>query len=265
MARGVLAILAPLWALAAIGLTVGSPLPQQASAIDPVRLLLVVPLLLFWPGYVLTGLGGSRHDALARAVLSVGVSFALFVPVGLLLNGLGQMDPVGWVRAFSSVVLVGWCAGLLVGQPEPGIKLRVTPRGVAAFAGFAGAAILAVVSVQNARVGVDAHREFRFTAFWMVPSTETNRSLVTVGLRNEEAVEGSYEIDLLVDGALTGRLPAVAVPVGETRTFQMALPHPSQQGARVEAWLYRNGNRSIVYRKVWVEVSAVRSDSVGEG
>jgi uncharacterized membrane protein len=231
-----------------------------APTLAPLRPYLALPLVI-----VLPGLAGLRA-ALPRSalsfeilVLSCGLSLAISIVVGLLLNVGGFLTPPGWVGSLGGLTLVS-CAAHLLRTPSPdplvvpaGERFHVT---LSQAAMFSAAALIALFGIGAARVGAMRQREYSFTEFWMAPLKPAEQNVVTIGIRNEEKVTTGYRVVIVADGAVIGRWPPVSLDPGATWSMDISLNSEMQRSQRVEAWLYRDDEPKEVYRKVWLASSA---------
>ena len=256
------------------------------SAPVPLRGAAALALALYFPGagIVAAALPG-RPDAETR-VLSVALSIAICVLLSFVLNAMHRLDAAGWAFALSGVACVGYLAALVHAPNPPSTTNPVLVRSVAARARHAVILILACAitagAVREAARGALSQREYRFTDFWMVPEDVPKPSFATVGVRNEEGVATRYTIDIVARGALVDRYRSFRLPVGGERTFTVPLPNVAyaepmpveisdepidlaaqaaakkrraragETALRVEARLYKDGDRRLAYRNVWV-------------
>ncbi len=255
--------LLPVYAGAFAALLAAASLAALPAA---VRAPLALPLVVYFPGAALWSavFPGQARTAETR-VLAVALSLALTVLCGLALNLVGCLTPVAWAVALGGATVLAHLAAR-ARAPAALSSLSdmrgTTPRGTTPPGpirvgwipvAFAGAALLAFASIGLARHGAEAQREYRYTEFWMVPAAGDHPSAATLGLTNAEQAAAAYQVDIRADGQLVDRWPPFTLQPGETRTMAIALPQAAD-GERVEAWLYRDGDRGSVYRKVWVAV-----------
>ena len=257
---------APPLALCGLAAFAGLAAAASLTALPPAaRACLALPLTLYLPGAALCSavFPGQARTAETR-VLAVALSLALTVLCGLGLNAIGRLTPAGWALALAGATVLFVLAALArrpAGLPA-GLELRVS--GFEALGpwwnriAFAVAAALALGAVLLARHGAEAQHEYRYTEFWMVAAPGDHPSLATLGLFNAEQATATYGVDILLDGKLVDRWPPITLQPGETRTASLDLPQKAL-GGRVEAQLYRDGDRDTVYRKVWVAVPPSRS------
>lgn len=236
-----------LWAIVA---------PLTMIAPDPVpRLLATLPWLLVLPGYAaLRAIGLRMRSLLELGVFTVGLSLALSILGGFLLNGAGALTPVGWAvwltaatLALSGIAAIRnqppwWADG---GLPRPsGLGRR--QYGIWAAAALAvGAAFLLAV---HDDLGQGA---FQRTDFWILPEDTALPARVTLGIHNAETEAQEFEVDMMSGGRLVAAWRSLRLEPGETTTWTAPLP-PDAGSRRVEAWLFKAGNRGRIHRKVWL-------------
>lgn len=247
---------------------VGTLLPSP-EGLEFLRALCALGLVLYLPGAcVLQAASPGRPAGTEMQVLRITLSLALAVLAGLCLNLAGALTPHGWALALWCLSMAGSVAGVVTRRlgTEVGVSALARPPGrrgagrtATAAVILCGACLLAICSLSLARTGALAHKEYRFTEFWLVP--EINRPTVaTLGVHNGEQVPTDYEVDVVAGGDVLARWPAITLSAGETRTVPFAVP-ASAFGRRVEAWLYKDGERNRVYRKVWMAVPGVTRSS----
>jgi hypothetical protein len=228
-----------------------SPAPPWARA--PFALLLV----LWLPGRSLIGLAlpATAWDAEAR-VIAVALSLSLTVVTGLALNVVGSLDASGWVLSLAGIAILG-----LAATPSAASRDGHGGRGGAAGRSWriGDLAILAIGLAMGggalvyAREGANAHDQYRYTEMWLLPVGRAPGSSATLGLRNAERIRTSYDIEVLDGGKLVDRWPRIALDAGETRTMPVnATRGPVHR--RLEARLFKDGERDRVYRQVWIDV-----------
>lgn len=227
-----------------------------AAALSPlVRGLVVIPLVLFLPGYaVMRAMGMRARFEAAHAVLASGLSMAIVVFDGLLLNWIGVLTPVGWAVSLGLATAAALGAG---GAPT----LLRQRRFVLAAGGlsvrralmFAAALAICGASIQLSRERALSQREFLATEFWLVPAQPGNLSSLTIGVKNLEGEKADYDIELTLDGRLVDTWRSISLGDGETWTANAHLGVNAGAGGRAEAWLFKNHNRELVYRRAWAD------------
>ncbi len=216
-----------------------------------VKALLLVPLVLFIPGYALAAamfpaatLG--RGERLVYAFsLSVGAA-ALGGLTWQLAFGLGRF---GWAAILTAVTLASCVvAHRRRAALQPG-RLSTSPRltglGAATVVGLLAAVALAVFAVRTAIDGLqDQRAESNFTALWIVPSEDGAGSRIEVGVANHQSAIHRYR--LVVTGA--GRtLREWEGRLGARAQLELGVePARIPAGARLVVSLYRDG---ALYRR----------------
>jgi uncharacterized membrane protein len=254
------------------------------------------PFVFYLPGLaVVRAFGVEPKGWLESAVLRVAVSLAIVVIAGLALHLAGSITKAGWLAALSVITLAGCVAcarerGAAVARASDTSKpLRLRPSyrptdiSTMALALCLAAAAMGLSTVISLR-----QHEFYYTQLWVVPKKDAPDSVV-IGLRNAEAAEERYAVELLVDRRLVQSWSDVSLKPGEmwTTIFRWAgfgeyprdvrplrrstiaqeapLATVSERvglGAspRVEALVYRSSNRSVIYRHVWSAPQCVTND-----
>ena len=233
-----------------------------ASAPALVRLPLGLPLALFLPGYAwLRMTAPEEPQSSERLTLAAGLSLALCVLAGFALNAVGRLDPQGWAAALGGLTIL-CCVMAALRQRAPRqtalgrSTLRFSPSQAAMFALALG---VAAFGVRYAAVALEGHREFKFTQFWMTPRSDADRSLVTIGIRNEEERPMTYAVTLVSEGSELSNWPPVNVAPGKTWTTDLAISG-ELRNHRLEAWLRRADAPAEIYRKVWIAPVATQAE-----
>ena len=218
--------------------------------------LLVVPVVLYLPGHVL--LARLRPDDcfdLERLLLAFGLSVALIMVAGFLLEMFGWITPIAWGIFFISTAAIAWATGARKswGGGAAGllkqIELQVSSRDVVIVSAAVSLIICAFIIDYRA---ASTHTEFKFTEFWITHRRAPNA--LTIGIRNDEDQPTTYEVELIQHGQLTGRWLDISLKPGETWTTDWNATFKPNQIQRVEAWLFKNDNQRSVYRRVWADI-----------
>ncbi len=246
------------------------------------------PLVFYLPGWaLLRAFGAEPGGRFEFAVLSVALSLAIVVIVGVLLNFAGSIDTPEWLASLG-LITFGACAVSLVrarrtkatgfleaAAPSRARSAELRSRDIQAIALAVGLGAAAIASSVFLRLHF---HEFYYTQLWIVPQPNAPDNFV-VGLHSAEAGEESYAVDLLVDRRLVqswhdvslkpgqswtttfrwvgfGNYPRTVRPLKETEKGQetkATIPERVGLGAvpRVEALVYRSKDPSVVYRHVW--------------
>ncbi|WP_457796812.1 hypothetical protein [Methylocystis sp. S23] len=232
-----------------------------ASAMSDVALLRVVawlPLILYLPGRLyLAAAQIETKGAAELALLSVSLSVVNVLIGGFLLGPLHLLTPFWWALWLlaSSALLLRRAAPSsrdardARAEPSPGLARR--------HLGLFGLAALGVASAYAVAVSDEAaDREFLYSELWMVPHKGIPQAL-TVGVRNAEGKRASYEIEFLLDSSALELWPAFDLAPGAWSTRDFMIPPLRRGRHRLEARLFRDGDRSRLYRRVFVELNPI--------
>jgi hypothetical protein len=189
---------------------------------------------------------------LEHSVFSAGVSIAVCVGGGFLLNVISMLNPVGWAIWFIVVNGITMLIALL--QPYEPFVLPELPRiRVWHVITFCAAIGVTVGSFVLAVYVVDTFREFNYTEFWLVP--EPSPGKLAVGVRSQETEREQYEIEVTAvdsdDKAPAGRtliavFRSIDLAPGDNWIREITV---GLSRSRVEANLYRARDH-VFYRKV---------------
>lgn len=204
-------------------------------------------LVLFLPGFLLYRVfHPERRLTFEVLVLVSGLSIALTVVSGLLLHAFGALNNSGW-----AIALTGISALLLLRLSDSPV-LEV-PLNVASVKLWSRRLFLpvacAAAALAIARDGALHHRQFDYTQLWMLPSATGQLDVVTLGVKNAEKQRTRYSIDFLVNSRLVSQFGFDLAP-DEEMVRTVSLAEQAQPATRVEAWLYKEPDRSFLYRKV---------------
>ncbi len=241
-------VLSCLWAAGAVA---------AVSATDSVALrgLACIPLALYWPGYAFLRAVGQKASPIEWHALAMAWSVAAVILGGFLLNGVHLLGPLGWAGWLAAVVAVSSLVAMARGGdgvPLPGRRLlRAVSLGQGVL--FAAAALVAFAAFQFAAWDRQSFRQFRYTAFWMLPDDARRPSAVTIGARNAEDRPMLYDIEVTQDGRILAIWRSLALQPGESVTKELAVAPPPHDDAKIEARLFETGHRDRVYRKAWVQ------------
>ncbi len=237
-----------LWAAAA-------PMIMTAPDLVP-RILGSLPWFFVLPGYAaLRALGIRTGSLLELGVFTVGLSLALSIAGGFLLNAVGALNPAGWAAWLTIVTLAlsgvaairnqpaGWPAG-----PWP----RLAGLGRRHY-GMVAAAILAVAAAFLLAVRDDVgNGAFARTDFWMLPEEGAFPTQVLLGIHNAEREMREFQVEMMSSERLVASWRSLRLEPGETVTWTAPLPPSAGSGRRVEARLFKDGDRGRIFRKVWI-------------
>jgi uncharacterized membrane protein len=226
-----------------------------------VRTVAVAPLVLFLPGALLVSLVAPRRPfTFEFCVLALGASLAADIVVGLVLHGVGALNPTGWGAA-ATIMAAGalWrnrrSLASFARRGAPFASLLTRENGLR-MAALAVVAALATSSVALASYGARQHRPFAYTELWLQPFDGASPQRVLVGVRNQEEATVRYGLELLLNDRTLVRWPQFDLANGQQRVedvpVQVALPPEG----RLEARLYRLDEPNLVYRRAWLSAPA---------
>jgi uncharacterized membrane protein len=240
-----------LWAamaLVAVGLTDNVALRAIACA----------PLILLLPGYaLLRALGFAAKSAPEWYTLGVGLSIAIAVISGFVLNAAHLLTPLGWAAWLNLVIATASFAAVIRGTAAPSALLARQTLGGLTFGHVTLIGVAALVAAGAfAIVVADEHsyRQFHYTEFWMLPGGPERPNTITIGVKNAESGPSDYDIEVMLDGRTFAVWRSLPLDPGHSLTKEIAVPLPSGRAQKAEAWLFKSGNRNLVYRKVSVVV-----------
>jgi uncharacterized membrane protein len=222
-----------------------------------IRLILSLPLMCFLTGHTVlraikplsTTHRADRADAdqtagpLEHSVFSAGVSIAVCVGGGFLLNMISMLNPVGW--AIWLIVVNGFAVLIALRQPyEPFILPELSRIRVWHVITFCAAIGVTVGSYVLAVYVIDTYHEFKYTEFWLAP--EPSPGKVALGVRSQETEPEQYEIEVTADKTLIAVFRVIELAPGEKWVRELTV---GLNQKRVEAKLYRTRDHAL-YRKV---------------
>jgi uncharacterized membrane protein len=236
-----------------------------AACVFVFRPLATLALIFVLPGWLLMrNMGPSPGPGFESVVLAIGMSIALVIVLALPLNALGALTPSGWLLALGVFCLLAfqWRRRSLLSAKDhaqihapataPGAALRPSRiAGPAPLTCMATVALLVIAAFALARSGAVAHQQFSFTEFWMLPQDGAGHGPLVVGIRNKEKQPVSYDLELLLNGMLFKRDRNLVLANNEELMVRIAPPvDGTRLKQRVEARLYRNQPRPVLYRRV---------------
>jgi uncharacterized membrane protein len=218
------------------------------------RLVAGVPLVFFLPGYaLLRALGLTARSALEWHVLAIGMSVVIVIIGGFVLNGVEFLSPLGW--AVWLTFMTAAASGAAAFRSAAGRRLAWPRQAVAGLTARHGAtlAVAALVAAAAFTIAVRdeyGYRQFHYTEFWMVPDGPERPGALTIGVKNAETSASAFDIEVLLDGRAIAVWRSLPLDPGETLTEEITLPPASGRARKAEAWLFKSGERDLVYRKV---------------
>jgi uncharacterized membrane protein len=225
------------------------------SHLPVIGIILALPLVFVLPGYTLTELLFRKRslDTFHRLLLSIGLSLAIDILSGLILNLL----PIGLERTSWAVLLgllttvFALLAGYLRrGAPLNGVRLPRLHLTIYQSILFGLAAIVIALSILYDAIGLAQQPHPGFTQLWILPAVQSGRSCaVRLGVRSFESTAVTYRITMTMNGMQLTTWPSVALAPQEEWDRQVLI-NPSATGkVHVEVQFYRLDEPQTVYRK----------------
>jgi hypothetical protein len=213
-----------------------------------------IPMILFVPGYVaLHVVDTPPVDRAERAIVSIALSIAMTILLGLLLNQLHMLDRFGWSAGLALMTLclfpfTRW-------ERSERLEWHVPLRPAIALAACAS---IALVSVVIAKTSYARYAPFHFSEFSMV--TTANDTL-TVALTNHEKRPVRYAIVVSTKQLVLGSWGDILL--GDAETWQREIRAPAQSNdrdtTRIDARLLKLDDPRSPAQRVWAYTPATRS------
>ena len=125
------------------------------------------------------------------------------------------------------------------------------PHGVLLCSALAVICVAVVVSIISAQQQPYAG----FTQLWMLPSGETAKNVVRIGVDNSELGPMEYILDVSVDGKVVKTWSTISLQQNDKWEVTFPLPQMSHAGPMtVEAILYRRSDPRTMYRHVMLKL-----------
>lgn len=218
--------------------------------LEPVllRAMLVLPNVLFAPGFALT-LALAPHttlDWVERLALGVGLSLAIGALGGLVLNLLPWgVRPITWLLYYTC--LLGVCLGTTAVRRRsyrrqvwciPSLTLGDYAIGSICVLAMTAAAVVSISGLQQTPAPT-------FTQLWMVAIDTNNPPTTEIGITNVESRVVTYRLVLRDDGVAVQEWPAITLAPGQMWKHLFQAP-----AGDVEVIAYRSDAPDTPYRRV---------------
>lgn len=215
-----------------------------------VRTVLGAPMVFLVPGHILLRAIGVRTSSVSEHLAyAVGASLVAGIAGGFALNALGSLTPLGWAVWFWAVTAV---AALMAAGRGDAPDLPAWPAPARIKLWHAAALALAVLVATGAYAlairDEAAHRQFRYTEFWMLPSANGEAGRLTVGVRSAETQAQRFDLEITLDGRPFAVFRLLTIPPGDTWAREIPVPVLGTR-QKAEARLYRPEDNRL-YRSV---------------
>jgi hypothetical protein len=214
------------------------------------RTALGAPMVFLVSGHtVLRAIGVRTTSALQHCVYAVGASLAAGIAGGFALNAAGFLTPLGWAMWFWAVTAA---AALVAAGRRDTPDLPAWPAPVRVRL-WQGAAVMLAVLVATGAYALAvreeaAYREFKYTAFWVLPSASGESGRITVGIRSAETQPQRFDVEITLNGQPFAVFRSIAVAPGDTWAREIPVPVLATS-QKAEARLYRPADNRL-YRSV---------------
>lgn len=252
------------------------------SQMTALRVILGIPAVLFFPGYVLTAALFPKKGSpgrVERITLSIGASAAVVILIGLLLNytrwGITVASTTVSVVVFTLAVSAAAClrrrrlAGSEQAAPQFTMSFSWWRRaaGVDRFLMLALAAAVVLALAASVYVSARPKPGDAFTEFYLLNpagmAEKYTREMVLgreyeliTGIVNRERQENSYRIEIRLDGVLKSETgPMVLAPGEKHEQTVKYLPDTPGDNQKLEFLLYKTGESApytTLYLRIYV-------------
>lgn len=220
------------------------------------RVALGIPLALVLPGYTLLAALFPSYTlrGAEKLVFSLALSLVVAALGGFVLNVLPWgFQATAWAGLLGSITLVA--SGLAYRRRASGLSSAGTPTpwytGITVETGlFFGLWVtVVIVAIWVARLGALQQPAQDFTQLWVLPASDTNTSIVRVGVHTMEATPLTYQLEVAQGDTLIKDWPTILLQPGATWEVQIALPAALSDTEPITVRLYRLDQPDIVYRQ----------------
>lgn len=214
------------------------------------RTALGAPMVFLVSGHtVLRAIGVRTTSALEHFVYAVGASLAAGIAGGFALNAAGFLTPLGWAVWFWAVTAA---AALVAASRRDTPDLPDWPA-TARVRLWQGAALMLALLVATGAYALAvrdeaAYREFKYTAFWLLPSAGGESGRITVGIRSAEIQPQRFDLEITLDGQPFAVFRSLTIAPGDTWAREIPVPVLATRQT-AEARLYRPEDNRL-YRSV---------------
>lgn len=244
---------------AAIGLALLAILALVLPIPDPVRAVVVAPLVLVLPGYALAAaiFPPDEIDGGTRVVLVVIFSMAVLALGGLVLQAAIPLGAAVYA-VLLALATIGCSAVAMRRRALRPIPVELSMPSLPSLPGYASmAGLLAAILIAGGAIAIATagqHRQLereRFTALWILPKGSGKDFSARIGVTSHEAKRLRFGLRASQGGRALGHWSLTLAPGGEWRA---ALPASAIVGHKpVVATLSREGR---IYRRVALNVGA---------
>lgn len=247
-----------------IGLTIFTAFFTYTSLGSPIfRTILVLPFVLFLPGYALLSAVSRRTpaDGPEFVLLSVGLSIAIAVLCGVVLSWTTfGLQARSWSIALAAITVIASLVGLSRRRevlPNASSHSLSTGMDLVQQMMLGLAVVVAVAAFLIARQGLVQQPTEPFTQLWLLPPQKDAPTTVQFGINNQEQQTVTYRLQLINDPILIEQWSNIELEPGQKWESKIELPADLDPTIPVKARLYRQDAPGEVYREtlIWLEQS----------
>jgi hypothetical protein len=225
------------------------------------RTLISLPLVFALPGEAALRVLGLRIGLIPRVPMIVGMSMAMTIVGGLVLDCFNGLTPIGWIVWLGASAIVPAALSrreiATVRLAFPIVKFRHACM-------FAATCVVLVLTFLGTIHNIALYHPFRYTDFWMVPLDQATDAYA-IGIKNGEGRTENYTVRFTVDQRIEGEWQNIVLAPEESLTLPVTVP----PGAPAQAWLFRADRPDSVFRTVDVarseKLGALTRDDAGSG
>lgn len=254
------------------------------------RIILGLPLLLFFPGYTLLAALFPRKvhlEGLERIALGFGVSIGVTILIGLILNFVWRLDVYPELIILSLFILitsgVAWYRRGKAGSERFTFSFYIrlpswgaqSPKDRVIYL-VLGVLILGAIGSLGYVIALPKAEE-TLTEFYIL-GTGANSQLyptdlsvaeegkVIIGITNHEGEEVSYQLRVETDSRIVirldgeeiqGKIPVVLKHQGKWEREVLLIPQETGENQKIEFWIYKEGNTEPYLEdplRLWLDV-----------
>ena len=202
---------------------------------------------LFIPGYSIAIGLLPRFDGAVVLLLSFGLSIAIDVLGGLLLNLTSWgLRPASWILLLGGIAIIGSFNTAirrrlqLAFEPDFEIRFQNWNLRNAIFFGIAGIILALAIGSTLA----DTKANVSFTQLWAIPSSVNGSYAITIGINNKERQTTTYELYVEAQGVQLQKISNIVLKAGEEWTTVLELDQRPQDVVNISLYLADNTKNS---------------------
>ena len=225
------------------------------------RTLISLPLVFALPGEAALRALGLRIGLIPRVPMIVGMSMAITIVGGLVLDCVDGLTPIGWIAWLGASAILPAALGR---RGVANVRLGFPIMKFRHACMFGATCAVLVLTFLGTIHSISLYHPFRYTDFWMVPLDQATDAYA-IGIKNGEGRPEIYTVRFTVNQRIEGEWQNIVLAPEESLTLPVTIP----PGAPAQAWLFRADRPDSVFRTVDVarseELGALTRDDTGSG